>query len=130
MIYADGVISMKKIAFPIIIGVLGAGAFATVLLMKRSGKAKSRRGTQRRRPPGRPGPDHRPRRHRPEPRDRTGHRGPGGQDRSRSGGLPRSHPDPRSEEHTSELQSRGHLVCRPLLENKKMTLTTTTQQHR
>src|SRR5690625_5727183 len=25
----------------------------------------------------------------------------------------------RSEEHTSELQSRGHLVCRPLLENKK-----------
>src|SRR5690625_7530781 len=24
----------------------------------------------------------------------------------------------RSEEHTSELQSRGHLVCRPLLENK------------
>src|SRR5439155_12973309 len=27
----------------------------------------------------------------------------------------------RSEEHTSELQSRGHLVCRPLLEKKKMT---------
>src|SRR5690625_6998968 len=26
---------------------------------------------------------------------------------------------PRSEEHTSELQSRGHLVCRLLLENKK-----------
>src|SRR5690625_7038881 len=25
----------------------------------------------------------------------------------------------RSEEHTSELQSRGHLVCRPLLENKE-----------
>src|SRR5690625_4291777 len=25
----------------------------------------------------------------------------------------------RSEEHTSELQSRGHLVCRVLLENKK-----------
>src|SRR5439155_6930687 len=24
----------------------------------------------------------------------------------------------RSEEHTSELQSRGHLVCRPLLEKK------------
>src|SRR5690625_5371509 len=24
----------------------------------------------------------------------------------------------RSEEHTSELQSRGHLVCRRLLENK------------
>src|SRR5439155_20853186 len=27
----------------------------------------------------------------------------------------------RSEEHTSELQSRGHLVCRLLLEKKKMT---------
>src|SRR5690625_6418575 len=32
---------------------------------------------------------------------------------------------PRSEEHTSELQSRGHLVCRLLLEKKntKYTLT-------
>src|SRR5690625_5824404 len=28
-------------------------------------------------------------------------------------------PFPRSEEHTSELQSRGHLVCRLLLEKKK-----------
>src|SRR5437870_11743521 len=27
----------------------------------------------------------------------------------------------RSEEHTSELQSRGHLVCRLLLEKKKNT---------
>src|SRR6202043_3890596 len=27
-------------------------------------------------------------------------------------------PPPRSEEHTSELQSRGHLVCRLLLEKK------------
>src|SRR5690625_6426300 len=27
----------------------------------------------------------------------------------------------RSEEHTSELQSRGHLVCRLLLEQKKST---------
>src|SRR5690625_7099755 len=27
--------------------------------------------------------------------------------------------DNRSEEHTSELQSRGHLVCRLLLEKKK-----------
>src|SRR5690625_6951973 len=26
---------------------------------------------------------------------------------------------PRSEEHTSELQSRGHLVCRLLLDKKK-----------
>src|SRR5439155_18710311 len=29
----------------------------------------------------------------------------------------------RSEEHTSELQSRGHLVCRLLLEKKKSTVT-------
>src|SRR5207253_10897907 len=29
----------------------------------------------------------------------------------------------RSEEHTSELQSRGHLVCRLLLEKKKHTET-------
>src|SRR5690625_5582481 len=28
-------------------------------------------------------------------------------------------PEGRSEEHTSELQSRGHLVCRLLLEEKK-----------
>src|SRR5690606_41970606 len=28
-------------------------------------------------------------------------------------------PDPRSEEHTSELQSRENLVCRLLLEKKK-----------
>src|SRR5207253_11090181 len=28
-------------------------------------------------------------------------------------------PRRRSEEHTSELQSRGHIVCRPLLEKKK-----------
>src|SRR5439155_9005724 len=32
-------------------------------------------------------------------------------------GIPRQ--DLRSEEHTSELQSRGHLVCRLLLEKKK-----------
>src|SRR5690625_6382178 len=30
-------------------------------------------------------------------------------------------PAGRSEEHTSELQSRGHLVCRLLLEKKKST---------
>src|SRR5690625_6872758 len=39
--------------------------------------------------------------------------------RGRAGGLYRRHPAPRSEEHTSELQSRGHLVCRLLLEKKK-----------
>src|SRR5437870_9830236 len=55
--------------------------------------------------------------------------------RSRGIGLPRgacratapARPSPgrarhaRSEEHTSELQSRGHLVCRLLLEKKKNT---------
>src|SRR5690554_7681964 len=30
-----------------------------------------------------------------------------------------NHVNPRSEEHTSELQSRPHLVCRLLLEKKK-----------
>src|SRR5437870_10299083 len=34
--------------------------------------------------------------------------------------LPRS--NARSEEHTSELQSRGHLVCRLLLEKKKQNI--------
>src|SRR5256884_3370376 len=34
--------------------------------------------------------------------------------------------DTRSEEHTSELQSRLHLVCRLLLEKKKATLPTPT----
>src|SRR5437870_9533385 len=36
-------------------------------------------------------------------------------DRPAPGGAPAG----RSEEHTSELQSRGHLVCRLLLEKKK-----------
>src|SRR5438874_3750684 len=34
-------------------------------------------------------------------------------------------PGQRSEEHTSELQSRRDLVCRPLLEKKKTTSPTT-----
>src|SRR5207253_6343446 len=34
-------------------------------------------------------------------------------------GAPASQAATRSEEHTSELQSRGHLVCRLLLEKKK-----------
>src|SRR5690625_5922628 len=33
--------------------------------------------------------------------------------------------DLRSEEHTSELQSRGHLVCRLLLEKKKISIRNT-----
>src|SRR5258708_25023582 len=35
----------------------------------------------------------------------------------------------RSEEHTSELQSPDHLVCRLLLEKKKETLDITTQMN-
>src|SRR5215510_16056980 len=42
-------------------------------------------------------------------------RGPPG----RSACPPTAARGPRSEEHTSELQSRGHLVCRLLLEKKK-----------
>src|SRR5436305_13105069 len=34
-------------------------------------------------------------------------------------GVPATKDFARSEEHTSELQSRPHLVCRPLLEKKK-----------
>src|SRR3712207_7019559 len=36
-------------------------------------------------------------------------------------------PVKRSEEHTSELQSRQYLVCRLLLENKKLILHTSSQ---
>src|SRR3712207_6923326 len=36
---------------------------------------------------------------------------------------------PRSEEHTSELQSRQYLVCRLLLEKKKNDSTTTTNTY-
>src|SRR5215510_16065072 len=44
---------------------------------------------------------------------------PGRRFGSRPGRL--RHSGDRSEEHTSELQSRGHLVCRLLLEKKKQT---------
>src|SRR5438270_1624041 len=37
--------------------------------------------------------------------------------------------DPRSEEHTSELQSQSNLVCRLLLEKKKKTKQPTTLTH-
>src|SRR5690625_5916705 len=40
--------------------------------------------------------------------------------------APPQRPGERSEEHTSELQSRGHLVCRLLLEKKKKTSTNVT----
>src|SRR3712207_9457077 len=46
---------------------------------------------------------------------RTGHPGRPVGGRARGG----AHPHPRSEEHTSELQSRQYLVCRLLLEKKK-----------
>src|SRR5436305_8151150 len=39
--------------------------------------------------------------------------------RCADGDRPAGHQDDRSEEHTSELQSRPHLVCRLLLEKKK-----------
>src|SRR3712207_8119008 len=62
----------------------------------------------------------------PQPRGRGDHRGPG-PFRHRRVGLDRLPKDPcvepsvpwRSEEHTSELQSRQYLVCRLLLEKKK-----------
>src|SRR3712207_8753578 len=47
----------------------------------------------------------------------------GGTDEQRAGTLS-GHRRSRSEEHTSELQSRQYLVCRLLLEKKKNTITT------
>src|SRR3989442_10336724 len=58
-------------------------------------------------------------------------RGARGDDRERRGPLPlaivaaSASASTRSEEHTSELQSRPHLVCRLLLEKKKKTKMTT-----
>src|SRR3712207_8196340 len=40
--------------------------------------------------------------------------------RGRAGGRVRTAPPGRSEEHTSELQSRQYLVCRLLLEKKRL----------
>src|SRR5689334_24629564 len=64
-------------------------------------------------------------------RDAGGHRGPRRDEPERTA----HHHDQgsgRSEEHTSELQSQFHLVCRLLLEkkNKKNTFTTTRAQKR
>src|SRR5439155_23358033 len=61
---------------------------------------------------GRQGPA-RPRRHPAPPRARPGRRPARYAARCVHAGRHRS------EEHTSELQSRGHLVCRLLLEKKK-----------
>src|SRR5258708_29516168 len=55
------------------------------------------------------------------PRGRGDPRGGAQRGARRPRGHPRAVPDPRSEEHTSELQSPDHLVCRLLLEKKKKT---------
>src|SRR3712207_7048892 len=68
----------------------------------RSGGGRRRRGDPRVDEDGDPRP-HRAGRHRPRAARRRGRGAPGG----------------RSEEHTSELQSRQYLVCRLLLEKKK-----------
>src|SRR6266568_7834896 len=53
---------------------------------------------------------------------RSGGRGPGWRcGRRRRGATPAGRSAGRSEEHTSELQSQFHLVCRLLLEKKKKT---------
>src|SRR2546422_6731762 len=44
---------------------------------------------------------------------------PGSSSRATAASRPWTRRAPRSEEHTSELQSRLHLVCRLLLEKKK-----------
>src|SRR5207244_12938889 len=66
----------------------------------------------------------------------SGSRAGGGRSRAHSGETRGRLPEPcrsdrhcavkfdRSEEHTSELQSPDHLVCRLLLETKKITLAT------
>src|SRR5439155_22177179 len=50
---------------------------------------------------------------------RSAHRPLGGQHALRAAHEKGPREPERSEEHTSELQSRGHLVCRLLLEKKK-----------
>src|SRR2546427_6426033 len=50
-------------------------------------------------------------------RRRDSHRGPGSRPGPQEGLAGKVH---RSEEHTSELQSQSNLVCRLLLEKKKM----------
>src|SRR3712207_8010146 len=52
-------------------------------------------------------------------RRRSRSRGSPGWGSARRGASPRGRPATRSEEHTSELQSRQYLVCRLLLEKKK-----------
>src|SRR2546430_7088701 len=54
-----------------------------------------------------------------DPRARPAGGGAVHPERSVRGGLAPTRCDPRSEEHTSELQSQSNLVCRLLLEKKK-----------
>src|SRR3712207_8310821 len=64
------------------------------------------------------------------PSRRVWHRSHGAPVDPRGSPPPRGRPlsrRPRSEEHTSELQSRQYLVCRLLLEKKKRTPPATTQ---
>src|SRR3712207_7553567 len=66
-----------------------------------------------------------PARQRARPADRRrpdARRGPRRQRLRRPHGRARQRPGRRSEEHTSELQSRQYLVCRLLLEKKKDTV--------
>src|SRR5690349_24020772 len=76
----------------------------TTLFRSGSAAARAARGRARPTPAGRRGPRRRRHPHRPRRRART----------------PRA-PRRRSEEHTSELQSRRDLVCRLLLEKKNET---------
>src|SRR5687768_17894112 len=64
-------------------------------------------------------PDRRRRRHRLRLRGRRLADGARARGRGRERRADRGPGLPRSEEHTSELQSRLHLVCRLLLEKKK-----------
>src|SRR3712207_7983758 len=77
----------------------------------RSRKARNRRGPARRAATAPPGGD--------RPGDRSGGGGSCRGDPRRGGGPPGRGVADRSEEHTSELQSRPYLVCRLLLEKKK-----------
>src|SRR5437870_11424220 len=72
--------------------------------------------------------EHRPARQTPRGNDRAQPQGGGSEARGKRRDwrvVPRLAGN-RSEEHTSELQSRGHLVCRLLLEKKKKKITNTT----
>src|SRR5690554_7589266 len=53
------------------------------------------------------------------PRARVGRVAPVGTEKHGANTVRKDITTPRSEEHTSELQSRPHLVCRLLLEKKK-----------